>query len=106
MRAQLERLVASGDLPNVSIRIVPFSVGFQRGVLSGPFTILRFPQMGDGRASEPPTVHVDGFTGELYLDKPGEIAHYMAAFTSILAASLTDAASKEFIHNAAKELPG
>jgi hypothetical protein len=48
---------------------MPFSAGLHLGIMSGPFEILRFPLNGDGRASEPPTVYVDGLTGDLYLDK-------------------------------------
>lgn len=41
--------------------------------MSGPFVIMRFPDQGDSKYTEPPTVHVDGFTGALHPDKPNEI---------------------------------
>ena len=40
-------------LPNVSLRIMPFSAGLHHGIMSGPFVILRFPINGDGKATEP-----------------------------------------------------
>jgi hypothetical protein len=73
IRAQLRRLVEVSDLPNVALKVLPFDVGMHAGIMSGPFVVLEFPVSGNGRASEPPTVYVDGFTGSLFLDKPNEI---------------------------------
>jgi hypothetical protein len=64
--------LAAAALPNVTLRVVPFSAGLHHGVMSGPFVILRFPPNGDGRDSEPATIYIDGFTGALYLDKPAK----------------------------------
>jgi transcriptional regulator with XRE-family HTH domain len=103
MHAQLGRLAEATTLPNVSLRIMPFSAGLHHGIMSGPFVILRFPLNGDGKATEPPTVYVDGFTGALYLDKPSEIQRYEKAFGDIWESSLTEDASRELIHEAARE---
>jgi transcriptional regulator with XRE-family HTH domain len=84
MLEQLDRLVAVSELPNVTLGVVPFAAGLHHGVLSGPFIILRFPNNGDGTASEPPTVYVEGFTGALYLDQPHEIERHDQAFERIL----------------------
>ena len=83
MAEQLTQLAVIGELPNVSLKIMPFSTGLHHGIMSGPFVILRFPLNGDGKETEPPTVYVDGFTGALYLDKPAEIERYAQAFTDI-----------------------
>jgi transcriptional regulator with XRE-family HTH domain len=104
MAAQLGRLAEASELPNVSIRIVPFGAGLHFGLLSGPFEILRFPVNGHGEDTEPPTVYSDMFTGALYLDKPDEIARYDQAFGLIWEASLDDEASRELLHNAAEDL--
>jgi transcriptional regulator with XRE-family HTH domain len=104
MARQLDRLAETAQLPNVSLRVVPYSAGFHHGLLSGPFEILRFPLNGDGREAEPTTVYVDGFTGDLYLDKPSEIERYTTAFANIWDASLDESASKNLIHRAAEEL--
>ncbi|HEV2244204.1 MAG TPA: helix-turn-helix transcriptional regulator [Streptosporangiaceae bacterium] len=105
MAAQLRRLLDASNLPNVALRIMPFSAGLHLGVMSGPFEILRFPLNGDGRASEPPTVYVDGFTGDLYLDKPKEIQRYDEAFQSIWSAALSEGASQDLLNRASKEIP-
>jgi transcriptional regulator with XRE-family HTH domain len=104
MASQLDRLAEAADMPNVSLRIVPFSAGLHRGVMTGPFYILRFPVNGDGQPSEPATIYVDGFTGDLYLDKPREVEQYATAFESIWSAALDEAASRDLVRQSAKEL--
>jgi len=96
--------VQVSGLPNVSLRVAPFSAGVHPGVMSGPFVILRFPAGGDGRDTEPATVYKDGFTGALYLDKPQEVERYARAFGTILEACLDEDASRSLIHRAAEEL--
>jgi transcriptional regulator with XRE-family HTH domain len=104
MSEQIRRLLEASELPNVTLRIMPFTAGLHLGIISGPFEILRFPLNGDGRASEPPTVYVDGFTGDLYLDKAKEIERYEEAFSEIWSASLNEKASQDLLTQASKEL--
>jgi Domain of unknown function (DUF5753) len=104
MASQLQRLADAGSLPNVSVRVLPFSAGLHHGLMSGPFVILRFPLNGEGREAEPTTVYVDGFTGDLYLDKPNEIERYNEAYASISGSSLDEPSSKELILQSAREL--
>lgn len=101
---QLDWLAESAAMPNVSLRIVPFSSGLHHGVMSGPFYILRFPLNGDGQESEPATVYVNGFTGDLYLDKAREVERYVGAFDGIWSAALDESASRDLIHRSAEEL--
>jgi transcriptional regulator with XRE-family HTH domain len=101
--AQLGKLTAASELPNVSLRVIPFSAGFHPGMLSGSFNILRFPPNGSGADSEPPTVYADLFTGALYLDKPQEIERYSEAFSGIWGHALDEPASREFIQRTAEE---
>jgi transcriptional regulator with XRE-family HTH domain len=106
MAAQLEALAEAAELTNVSLRVVPFRAGLHYGIVTGPFEILRFPVNGDGQDSEPPTVYVDGFTGDLYLDKPAEIERYSQAFEAIWNAALDETTSATLIRASAKDLPG
>jgi hypothetical protein len=62
------------------------------------FVILRSPTNGDVKGTEPPTVYVDGFTGDLYLDKPSEIEQ------KIVNAALDDTESRDLIKQEAREL--
>jgi len=104
MAGQLGRLLVVGELPNVSLRIMPFRVGLHHGIMSGPFVILRFPLNGDGKQTEPPTVYVDSFTGALFLDKPGEVARYDGAFKNIWSEASDEAQSTNLIAQVAREL--
>jgi hypothetical protein len=69
MAAQLDKLAEASELPNVTLRVVPYSAGYHPGLIAGSFTILRFPLNGGNVESEPPTVYSESFTGALYLDK-------------------------------------
>ncbi len=104
MARQLERLATAGELPTVSIRVVPFGAGLHHGVMSGTFELLRFPLHGNGQETEPPIVYVESFTGALYLDKPRELDRYNAAFTNIWETSLDERASQELITQVTREL--
>lgn len=104
MAARLDRLVQSHAQDNVSIRVVPYSAGLHAGIVSGPFVRTRFPTTSDGRETEPPTVHVEGFTGALYLDKTSEIERYDGAFASIWGSALDEAGSTNLLQQAAGEL--
>ncbi|MGH3938620.1 MAG: helix-turn-helix domain-containing protein [Pseudonocardiaceae bacterium] len=104
MVRQLERLIKVGVLPTVSVRVLPFSAGLHRGIMSGPFVTLRFPLNGNGQETEPPTVYAEGLTGALYLDKPHEIERYDAAFTNIWESALNESASQKLITRVAREL--
>jgi Domain of unknown function (DUF5753) len=56
MSAQLHRLAEASELPNVSLRVVPFAAGLHSGIVTGSFEVLCFPANGNGEDSEPPTV--------------------------------------------------
>lgn len=102
MAGQLAHFLEIGELPHVTIKIIPFSAGFHQGVLAGSFGILRFPRNGDGSETEPPTVYADGFTGDLYLDKPHEVERFDAAFKGIWGTALDEEASKRLIFEVAE----
>ncbi|MFG2169880.1 helix-turn-helix domain-containing protein [Streptomyces niveus] len=104
MARQLDRLTEAMDLPNVSLRVVPFAADLHHGLMSGPFTMLRFPLNGDGEPTEPPTVYVDGFTGDLYLDKANEVERYDGAFQAIWGDSLDHEETRRLLQQATREL--
>ncbi|MEU8302816.1 helix-turn-helix transcriptional regulator [Actinomadura sp. NPDC048955] len=106
MAAQLTWLAELNERPNVSIRLVPFSLGAHQGLDSGSFILMRFPTAGDGRNHEPPTVYIQGFTGALYLDKPREIDRYAAGFAAIWDAALPQEESSALFRQTAREMIG
>lgn len=104
MSAQLRKLVEASELPNVSLRVVPFAAGLHSGMLSGPFEVLRFPVNGNGEESEPPTVFSDLFTGAIYLDRPNEVERYDRAFEEIWETALDNQKSSDLLLQAAEVL--
>jgi transcriptional regulator with XRE-family HTH domain len=103
MAGQLDRLAEAAGLPNVDLRIVPTSAGFHPGLVSGSFTILRFPLNGGGQDSEPPTIYQEMYTGGLYLDKPHEVDRFDAAFEAIWKVALDGHSSGELIAQTSEE---
>jgi transcriptional regulator with XRE-family HTH domain len=104
MANQLGHMIEVSELPNVSLRVVPFTTGLHPGMMSGPFEVLRFPVNGGGQESEPPTVYADIYTGAIYLDKPHEVERYDQAFREIWETALGESASRDLIRQAAEEL--
>jgi transcriptional regulator with XRE-family HTH domain len=70
MRAQLERLIAATEDPNVTLQIVPFDSG-GHAAEGGAFTIMRFPEL-----ELPDVVYVEQLTSALYLDKREDVERY------------------------------
>jgi transcriptional regulator with XRE-family HTH domain len=80
---QLRHLKKLSELPHVTVRIIPDSVGLT-SALYFPFMILTPPA---GRAK---TVYVETLTDGLLVDEESRISHYEAVFQELLAVSVTD----------------
>jgi transcriptional regulator with XRE-family HTH domain len=94
MQQQLWHLLKANELPNVSVRVLPISVGLHSASISAGFTILEFPALAGGRFAEPPTVFSDDLTGSVYLDQPDDLAIYERVWSTLaeLALSMEDSA--------------
>ncbi|MBF6170724.1 helix-turn-helix domain-containing protein [Nocardia blacklockiae] len=103
MAAQLRHLIEISHRPNISLRIVPFSVGAHSGLEAGPFVLLEFPEHVNPALSEPPVVYVEGYTGALYLDKAEEIEQYRAALSAIESVAFDESASRALLARIAEE---
>jgi len=97
MRAQVERLVAAADQPNICIQLLPFSAGAHAG-MDGTFAILDFPEPGD-----PDVVYAENATGGLFLEKGDELKKYIFIFDHIRAAALRPDESVALLSKLAKE---
>jgi transcriptional regulator with XRE-family HTH domain len=73
MGVQLERLIETAHLPNVTVQVIPFTVGAHPGVESN-FNILDMP------VPTPGIVFVEGLVGYLYLERPDELERYHKIF--------------------------
>jgi len=103
MAEQLRHIVRAMSLPNLSVRVLPFSAGIHAASMAcGTFGILDFPDNGTARGAEPTTVYSDGLTGTLYLDKPSEVQAYEEVWAALMARSLSEAQTKKLIATIAK----
>lgn len=97
MRAQLERLLEVGELPSVTIQVLPFSRG-AHPALDGAFTIVSFPDPTDLDV-----VYVDCPAGNIFLEKEKDVRRHSTWFDHLRAAALPTDESAELIATAADE---
>jgi transcriptional regulator with XRE-family HTH domain len=83
LRDQLHRILEVAQLPNVSVRILPFAVGAHRALGTG-FTFLRLAQPPITR------VYIEGLTDATYIHEPDETEVYERDFEEIWAAALDE----------------
>ncbi|MGH8572597.1 MAG: helix-turn-helix domain-containing protein, partial [Gammaproteobacteria bacterium] len=74
MRGQLKRLLADAQRSNITIRVLPFSIGAHRSV-GGSFVVLAFADSDDNDL-----VYIEGHVGDLYLEKEHDVAVYEQTF--------------------------
>jgi hypothetical protein len=82
MRAQLGRLIEMSELPNVTVKVVPYEAG-PLPVSNNKFIILSFA------AALPDVVFIEALTGDLYIERKEDTDTYNSAFQALekLAAS-------------------
>jgi hypothetical protein len=83
MRAQLKRLVDDAQRPNITIQVLPFSVGAHPAV-RGSFEVLAFPDLEDTDL-----VYVESHLGEFYVEKERDVEVYEQMFDELVEMSLT-----------------
>jgi len=84
--------------------VLTVSAGYHPGIVTGSFTVLRFPMNGGGVDSGPPTIYQEMYTGALYLDKPTEVERFDAAFEAIWDTALDERSSRTLISKTAKDM--
>ncbi len=98
MRAQIDHLRELAGLSNVTLQVLPFSVGAHAG-MDGAFTVISFPD-----PFVPDVVFIENTTSDLYLEDAGAIRRYVQSFDHLRAAALDPGESVAFLTNVAKEL--
>ncbi|MFI6346832.1 helix-turn-helix domain-containing protein [Streptomyces sp. NPDC050560] len=98
MRAQIDRLLESSALPNVTLQVAPFSSGPHPGTY-GPFVLFRFamPELPD-------MVYSEYLTGAVYLDARAEVATHLEVMDRMAAQAATAHRTKEILRDLRKEL--
>ncbi|MGH4000772.1 MAG: helix-turn-helix domain-containing protein [Pseudonocardiaceae bacterium] len=82
MRGQLVHLITMSELPNITVRVLPFTAGEHPG-MNGPFTVLEFPDPDDPRI-----VYLDVLTTSYYLNDLREVGAYLLAHERLRALAL------------------
>jgi transcriptional regulator with XRE-family HTH domain len=82
MADQLSRMVEASAMPNVILRVIPFSAG-AHPAMDNLFTIIDFV------GSMPSVVYVEGLMGGLYLEREPEVARYKEVFEHLNSIALT-----------------
>ncbi|MFD3534534.1 helix-turn-helix domain-containing protein [Streptomyces sp. NPDC058664] len=96
MREQLEALLETGELPNVTLQVMPFDAGPYPA--TGAFTMLGFPDPED-----PDLVYRDGITDAIYMEGLEEVRAYARAFDNLRAAAASPHRSIQLIKTLIKE---
>lgn len=100
---QLRHLVELLEMPNVSIQIVPFAAESPVGLLTRSFVMFAFPPLPASKLIEPPVVYMEGFVGDLYLERDVEVAQYGTAARKLRHVALPHAASRDLVLSTMKE---
>jgi hypothetical protein len=90
MRAQLDRLVEASLLPSVTVQVIPFSVGVHPG-LENNFKILELPPPA------PSIVYTEGLARSSYLDRTGDVEHFVEIFEQLTRVALSPAETIDLI---------
>lgn len=103
MAAQLRHLADISTRDNVTLRILPFAAGVPLGLSPGPFVILEFGTDSKGQPVEPPVVYVEGFTGDLYLERKADVRRYRQAHEALQRSALDADDSRQLLRQIAKD---
>jgi transcriptional regulator with XRE-family HTH domain len=77
MEAQIAYLIEQASRPNITIQLLPYSVG-AHAAEGGAFTLLRFAE-----ADLPDVVYLEHLTGAQYIERPEDVEQYARAMDRI-----------------------
>ena len=103
MAEQAQYLVSVGNLPNVSIRVIPFDAGAHPGLVVQSFTLFEFPPLHPIRMPEPPVVFVEGFTGALFLEDDAVIERHKSTVVDLRQVALSKEDTRLLVQGIAEE---
>ncbi|HEX3964798.1 MAG TPA: helix-turn-helix transcriptional regulator [Trebonia sp.] len=91
MAAQLEHLVDTAKLPNITLQVIPYDVGAHPG-MPGSFVYMEFTEPAD-----PDLVYVDTLAGDLFLETDDDLRLYSSMFDHLRATALSPSKTKALI---------
>jgi transcriptional regulator with XRE-family HTH domain len=99
MESQLERLIEAARLPNVTLQVIPFSIGAHPGLESN-FIILELP------SPTPGVIFVEGLVGSTYLERPDDLERYREVFKSLQTIALSSKDTANLVASLARSYKG
>jgi len=91
MRKQVRHVIDTARLPNVTVQVLPFSVGFHPALATGSFTALRFPEAPMN------TVYVEIKGGAVYMEKLPDVERHAATFERLTELALSEGETVSFL---------
>lgn len=91
MAAQLAALLEAAEAPDITIQVLPYSVGAHPG-MAGSFAVMDFPSPAD-----PELVYIDSMAGDLFLEREPDVRRYTRIFEHLRATALNPADSLRLI---------
>lgn len=98
MVEQLKHLLDMGGRDNVTIQVVPFSVGAY-GTMSGAFMIIGYP--GD---DDLPAVYMEHAAGGVWVENESDVGRFSAMFDEIADQALPSLVSAALIADEVRDL--
>ena len=98
MAEQLARLATLADQPNMSIRLLPFTLGAHPGQPGG-FCYISLPQ-----SDVSDVVYVDGLGGQLFLETPENLARHRRVLKALDRVALTLSESQQYMMKIRNEM--
>jgi transcriptional regulator with XRE-family HTH domain len=93
LREQLDELVTRSAVPNVQLRVLPFTA---RPAFSMTCMYAHFEYKDDGESD---IVHIETHAGFFSVENPPQVRKYRAAHEALMGASLSEEDSREFIRS-------
>lgn len=90
MRRQIDQVIAACRLPNVTVRVIPFSAG-AHPALDSTFIIL------EERPPVASVVYVEGLVGRIYLERPQDVQRYVQVFERLSSLALDSTKSRDLM---------
>jgi transcriptional regulator with XRE-family HTH domain len=90
MRDQLKRMVELAAIPNITLQVVPFSLGAHPG-LDNTFELLEF------QSAQSPVVYIDNMAGALYVERAADVDRFKEALMHLRAGALDPESSISLI---------
>ena len=100
LRAQLDHLVSSAELPRVDLQVLPASIGAHASLGSG-FHVLSF-----GDLDEPDMAYVEHALGAVHLERPEDVATARKQFDQLRTLALGPAETLALLRRVAAEHGG